>query len=472
MINTYINPVYNHPAPDPFVFKHCGEYWCTFTGMQPDGRCFGILKSTDLVHWAYCGSAMDRLAAEQLEYADTCYWAPEVTYDNGKFYLYYSVGDEENMQIRVALSDEPGGPFVDSGSRLTSEKFAIDAHVFTDEDGRRYLFYTRDELTRPRIGTGTVMDRLMTPFELAGQPNPVTLAQFDWQIYDPQRANKGGVCWHTLEGSFVLKHNAQYYQMFSGGNWQNESYGVAYAVTADLNQTGEWRQVVDGVRTFPLLRTIAGEGILGPGHNSVVRGLDNRELFCVYHRWNQQTRERVMAIDRLTWEDDRLVIQGPTSQLQAAPRPPKIRGFAGFMTLNGAWNTTDEAACSTLPDSCTRLPLAGEAQVIEVSIRQLDCDPNGRYGFALADKNSLLEAWIDPEHRQLEIRAGGEAEIVNLPDPFNASAFHLLRIETGGGQVQIKLDWLAWHGRLAVVADELRFMAVDGRVELRGFAAA
>src|SRR5205085_8285521 len=110
------------------------------------------------MHWSAVGGAMEPLP-EQHPY----YWAPEVVYDNGRFYLYYSVGDEERMQIRVAIADHPAGPFEDSGKALTAEPFAIDGHVFVDDDGARYMFYATDFLDRAQIGTGTVVDRLRDP---------------------------------------------------------------------------------------------------------------------------------------------------------------------------------------------------------------------------------------------------------------------------------------------------------------------
>lgn len=323
MTQVYKNPVYPHSCPDPFVLKYAGEFWCYFTGMQPEGRCFGILHSPDLVNWRSVGSAMDRLAPGVLPYPDTCYWAPEVTFNNGTFYMYYSTGDETNMQIRVATASQPHGPFVDSGKRLTSEVFAIDAHVFTDDDGSCYLFYATDYLDHDRIGTGTAMDRMLDPFTLEGRSHPVTRARYDWQIYDPQREAKGGVCWHTLEGPFVLKHHGRYYQMFSAGNWHNDSYGVAYGVTSDLSATAEWEQPVDGVNILPLLRSFPEHGIIGPGHNSVVRGPDDQELFCVYHRWQSETQERVLAIDRMIFGEDGPLVHGPSYDWQQAPHQPE-----------------------------------------------------------------------------------------------------------------------------------------------------
>ncbi len=105
---TFTNPVYPHNFPDPFILKFRGEYFAFCTDFAPDGNVFTVLRSRDLVNWTQIGSAM-----KSLENDSPFYWAPEVTYYNGKFYLYYSVGNETLMEIRVAVSDQPDGGFVD-----------------------------------------------------------------------------------------------------------------------------------------------------------------------------------------------------------------------------------------------------------------------------------------------------------------------------------------------------------------------
>ncbi|HET6511599.1 MAG TPA: family 43 glycosylhydrolase, partial [Candidatus Kapabacteria bacterium] len=241
---------------------------------------------------------------------------------------YYSVGNETYMNIRVATSADPAGPYFDSGKVLTSQQFAIDAHVFRDDDGQHYLFYATDFLEYSRIGTGTVVDRLVDPFTLEGDPRPVTRAKFDWQVYDPARKEKGGVRWHTVEGPFVVKRKGIYYEMFSGGNWQNKTYGVSYATTDDLDMRNEWDQHCDGEKTLPILRTISADdnntAVNGPGHNSVVMGPSNLEQFVVYHQWDTDVSNRVLSIDRLDWVGAEMLVLGPTTKLQEAPAMPAM----------------------------------------------------------------------------------------------------------------------------------------------------
>lgn len=479
---TFQNPIYPLPCPDPFVLKHRGAYWCYFTGCLEAGRCFGILYSPDLVNWQPVGGALEPLPGEA-----TKYWAPEVLYDNGRFYMYYSVGNEERMHLRVAVAEQPQGPFIDSGQRLTQEEFAIDAHVFSDDDGSRYLFYATDFLDHDYIGTGTVCDRMLNPFTLAGNPRPVSRAKYDWQVYDPQRAEKGGVRWHTVEGPFVLKRKGRYYQMFSGGNWQNTTYGVSFAYSEQLDQGDEWEQVCDGEQVLPILRTLPSHGVIGPGHNSVVRGPDNRQLFCIYHRWVEEPEPgRVLAIDRLDWDGAGMVVLGPTTTPQPRPQPPTRAYFMGgdpagesltvaglgpdWTTQGGRWEQRGGAAVQASEDlaeiSTAHLALESDAFLLEVTVQALSAGPppeagRGTYGLHLeGEAGQLFSLALHPGGGSLEaaaeLQAGGEAQTLALPASFLAGVDHLLRLEVDGMQARLAMDGLPWwNGTLAGTPQQL-----------------
>lgn len=447
MQHTYQNPVYPANFPDPFVLKYCGEYWAYCTGTWSDERWFGVLHSRDLVAWQPVGGAIEPLVGTW-----PCQWAPEVVYHNGRFLMYYSLGNEATMHIRVAMAEQPEGPFVDSGRQLTREPFAIDPHVFVDEDGARYLFYATDFLQHSHIGTGTVCDRLLDPWTTAGTPRPVTRARYDWQVYDPQRAEKGGVRWHTVEGPFVLKRKGRYAQMFSAGNWQNPSYGVSYALSERIDAPGEWAQVADGAQVLPVLQTIPGQ-VIGPGHNSVVRGPDNLQLFAVYHRWSPAIAARTMALDRLDWAGDRLLVFGPSTTPQPAPAPPTILDrFAPqaeglgprWSCVGGHWHAVGGAALQQqiAGRAEATLLLPGPAWVCEISLRALDPGGVGGYGLALSDGDGpLLCALIAPGQQRLRIVQPDLPEQGwNLPADFAPEVFHLLRVTLDRRRFTLALD--------------------------------
>jgi GH43 family beta-xylosidase len=484
---TYENPVYHQELPDPFVLKFCGEYWAYGSGLQENGRAFPIVRSRDLVHWEEAGYALEALPGD----AD-CYWAPEVTYDNGRFYLYYSVGDEEWMEIRVAVAEHPGGPFVDSGHRLTTEPFAIDAHVYQDDDGTRYLFYAIDYLEHTHVGTGTARDQMLGLFTLAGEPRPVTRAAHDWQVYDPNRAEKGGVRWHTIEGSFVLKHKGLYYQMFSGGNWQNVSYGVSYAISDSLDRPGEWSQVADGERVLPILRTIPGK-VIGPGHNSVVRGPDNLQLYCMYHRWSVAGEIRQLAIDPLDWAGERMLVLGPSTGLQPVPLAPSFADFfdeereeepgEAWCCIGGSWRTHGGAARqeATTGTAEARYDVGAPSFVAEVSLRALegrsDSDNLSAFGAALhGERGSQFRFMLVPEKEAAVVSwqtdQGWQGEEIALPSGFKPTAYHLLRVETDGLHVRLRLDEAAarWEGWLAEEVNSVTLRTEEMAAAFAGFA--
>jgi len=420
---TYTNPVYPHSFPDPFVLKHRGEYWGYCTGLQPDGRAFGVIRSRDLVDWEPLAGAMEALPGEH-----PCYWAPEVTYFAGRFYLYYSVGNEERMEIRVAVAEHPAGPFVDSGRRLTAEPFAIDAHVFADVDGSRWLFYATDFLDSSHVGTGTVRDRLLDPFTLEGSPRPVALPRYDWHVYHPNRPEKGGVRWHTVEGPFVLRRKGVLYEMFSGGNWQNPTYGVSYATARALQDPGEWTQAADGSAVLPILRS--GGEVVGPGHNSAVRGPDNRQLYCVYHRWSADRKDRVLAIDPLDWAGERMLVLGPTTAPRPAPGPPAI---ADLLEAPAVLGRGEEIRYET----------GSPSFLVEVSAR-------GGAGIVLWDR---------------------DREVLRLETP-SGSFFRLLRLEVVGPRIAASLDEGApfFQGILEGSVTGLSLTALETPAEFSGFA--
>ncbi|NHC45485.1 glycoside hydrolase family 43 protein [Motilibacter aurantiacus] len=313
MPTPYRNPVFDGYFADPFVLRTADGYVAYGTGAVVDGRAFEVLTSPDLVSWASAGGALELLADPSLG-AD--YWAPEVAEHDGRWWMYYSVGHgDKGHHLRVAVADTPTGPFVDTGANLTpDERFAIDASPFRDADGTWYLFYARDVLEGDRVGTMVAVDVLEDMTRLRGEPRTLLRPSGDWQIFLREREMYGQVYdWHTLEGPFVRAHAGRYYLFYSGGNWGEESYGVAYAV-AD-SPLGPWAEPA-GVP--PLLRTVPG-AVLGPGHNCVVQGPEGQDV-VVYHAWDTGRTARRMCLDPVVWDDSGPRVLGPTYGPTVLPR--------------------------------------------------------------------------------------------------------------------------------------------------------
>ncbi len=314
MPRSYTNPVYADYFADPFVLLHEGRYYAYGTGDAVGGRVFPMLGSPDLVHWEALGGALVPPGA------GAAFWAPEVAARDGRFYLYYSMasreGDETHL-LRVAVADAPAGPFIDSGKLLLpNEGFTIDAHPFCDpRDGRWYLFFAKDFFD-DRSGTALAVVPLNNDMiSVAGPVTTVLRASGDWQIYERDRALYGQkfVAWHTLEGPFVRFHDGRYYCFYSGGAWTGPGYGVGVAVADSV--LGPYDEPVSG----PCVLRGVSDHIIGPGHNSVVRGPDGETDFVVYHAWDAAHTARRLCIDPLRWTPDGPRCAGPTWTPQNLP---------------------------------------------------------------------------------------------------------------------------------------------------------
>ena len=294
-------PVYAGYFADPFVLRTPTGYIAYGTdpsrtlgaSLPSDGRQFQMLTSPDLVHWTDAGGALIPLPAR----LGTDYWAPEVAYREGQYWLYYSLGyGDKGHHLRVAVADDPIGPFVDTGVNLTPrEAFAIDAHPYRDVDGSWYMFYSHDVLVGPRVGTMLAVDRLATMTSLAGQATTIVRPDADWQIYQLARPMYGRIFdWHTLEGPSVVRHDSRYYCFFSGGSWKDASYGVSWAESD--HPLGPWRRLPEARR---ILRTI-GHEMIGPGHNSVTVAPNGTDVIA-YHAWDADLTARRLHLSPLRW---------------------------------------------------------------------------------------------------------------------------------------------------------------------------
>ncbi len=316
ILKAHANPVYAAYFADPFVWVAGETYYAVGTGAadaegESLGKAFTILQSEDFYSWHFAANALVR---PDPALGDT-FWAPEVARHEGQFYLYYSVGHgDKNHQLRVAQAESPFGPYQDLGISLINPEgcpFAIDPHPFQDDDGQWYLFYARDFLDTAggRAGTALMVAKMDGMTRLVDEGNVVLRARSDWQRFQKNRSMYGRVWdWHTLEGPCVRKYEGHYYCFYSGGRWENETYGVDYGVAAHV--MGPYSDV--GNEGGPrVLRTVHGK-VTGPGHNSIVSGLDGQSQYIVYHAWNKDMTKRQMCIDRLFWTSDGPRCEGPT----------------------------------------------------------------------------------------------------------------------------------------------------------------
>ncbi len=172
---TYQNPLsLNDPktgpavsCPDPAIIKQGRDWfdvWYLYCTGDPlnsnDKDQNGNLKnhlissyvSVDLIHWTYIGDVLKTLPA-WIGNVNTNLWAPAIKHFNDKYYLYYTAPTTQQggSAIGVATSEDPAGPWTDSGGPVVAPepnpynnaflRAVIDPDEVEDDSGQRYISY-------------------------------------------------------------------------------------------------------------------------------------------------------------------------------------------------------------------------------------------------------------------------------------------------------------------------------------------
>lgn len=80
------------------------------------------------------------LDLKDVPWASKQLWAPDAAYKNGTYYLYFPARDKQGVfRIGVATGTSPVGPFKAEPQPIRGA-YSMDPSVFTDDDGRSYLY--------------------------------------------------------------------------------------------------------------------------------------------------------------------------------------------------------------------------------------------------------------------------------------------------------------------------------------------
>ncbi|MDQ0640967.1 xylan 1,4-beta-xylosidase [Pedobacter sp. W3I1] len=208
---------------DPTIFLDKGVYYLYGTSSDEG---FLVYSSNDLKNWIKPvgknkGFALKKGGA----FGSKGFWAPQV-FKRGKTYFMAYTADE---QIAIAHSNSPTGPFVQEELKAISGiGKQIDPFVFTDTDGKNYLYHVKLDRGN-RIFVAELKDDFSdvipetTSACLAGTETWENTAKTDWPV---------------TEGPTVIKKENLYYLFYSANDFRNPDYAVGYATSS--SPTGPW----------------------------------------------------------------------------------------------------------------------------------------------------------------------------------------------------------------------------------------
>lgn len=275
----YHNPVLKgyYADPDCIYSKKTGRFYIYPTSDGFDnwsGTYFKTFSSFDLVHWKAEGVILD--LKKDVGWAVRTAWAPCIIEKkaNGSYGYFYCFTAAQ--KIGVAVSDNPAGPFKDSGRALINSKpdgvpggQEIDPDVFHDpQSGKDYLYWGNGYLAVAQLSRDVT-----------------SIKTSSIKVMSPD---------HTFrEGAHVFYRNGLYYFLWSEDDARSENYRVRYAVA----------QSPTGPLTIPesnlMIEKSPGDGIYGTGHNSTIHVPGTDDMYIVYHRFNYTERNRYGPSRRL-----------------------------------------------------------------------------------------------------------------------------------------------------------------------------
>ena len=180
------------------------------------------------------------LAVTDIPWAGRQLWDSDVAFKNGKYYLYYSLKDKNDVfHIGVAISEKPEGPFLPQENPIKGS-YSIDPCVFEDEDGAHYIYFGGlwgGQLQRYRNNKAIECGQEPADNEPALCPKVVRLTddmlEFNAEPQDLLILDENGEPLTAgdhdrrfFEASWMHKFNGKYYFSYSTGNTHLLCYAI------------------------------------------------------------------------------------------------------------------------------------------------------------------------------------------------------------------------------------------------------
>lgn len=306
---------------DPVMIRENSTYYLFATGWGID-----VWSSDDMKNWTKENAVFDvapQWAVDAVPTFKGHMWAPDISFHNGLYYLYYSVSafGKNTSCIGVATNktldpDDPDFKWVDHGKVIESfpgkdNWNAIDPNLILDDDGTPYLFFgsfwdgvKRVRLTPDLLSVDEDVNKLPTVATRKGRPA-------DQSASEGESSVDAGA--NAIEGPFVFK-KGDYYYLFASIDYccRGEKSTYKMIVGRSKKLTGlfvdkDGREMAHGGGTIVLKGDKNWHGV---GHNAVV-SFDGKD-YLVFHGYdandggNPKLLIREIHWDKEQWPDVKL----------------------------------------------------------------------------------------------------------------------------------------------------------------------
>jgi arabinan endo-1,5-alpha-L-arabinosidase len=294
---------------DPVIIREADAFYVFCTG---GGRREGVIPirtSKDMINWTRSGSVFDKLpdwAVKEIPGASGA-WAPDISFFNDKFHLYYSISTfgRNNSAIGLATNktldqSRPNYKWVDQGLVVRSyegkDDFnAIDPQLVIEDAKKVWLcwgsFWGGIKMKRIDPTTGKLSAENDTLYSLCSRPR--------------KGPHQTPPVEGAVEAPFIVRHG-EYWYLFASYDFccrgvkstYNVVVGRSDKVTGPyMDRTG--KPMTEGGGTLVIEATTPNWR--GPGHEAVLQ--DKTGDYLIFHAYHGVTGRPELKISTMTWED-------------------------------------------------------------------------------------------------------------------------------------------------------------------------
>jgi arabinan endo-1,5-alpha-L-arabinosidase len=299
---------------DPVMIRQGDTFYVFCTGGSVRrGGFIPIRCSKDLCHWTRCGAVFEQLpkwATSEVP-GTRGIWAPDISYFNGKYHLYYTISTfgKNNSAIGLVtnVTLDPNSPtylWQDQGMVIRSRAGetnwnAIDGNLILEGNDRAWLswgsFWGGIKMRRIDRSTGKLSNEDTTLYSIAARPRGST--------------NQSPFNADAIEAPFIVKH-CEYWYHFASFDFccrgRDSSYKIMVGRSKQvigpyIDKNGQ--PMAQGGGSLLLDATEGGRWV-GPGHCAVVQDISGDYLvFHAYDSKSERSRSE-LKISTIVWEHE------------------------------------------------------------------------------------------------------------------------------------------------------------------------
>lgn len=304
----------NISVHDPVIIKQDSLYYIFCTG-----NGIASWSSEDMIHWKHekpVFAEAPKWAVEAIPGFKRHIWAPDISYYNGLYYLYYSVSafGKNTSAIGVATNktlhtDSPDYLWIDHGKVIQSipgktNWNAIDPNLITEKNGTPYLAFGSFwdglklvKLNKDRLSVAESLDHLPT---IASRKKSSNTSE-NLPAVEGNPVDAGG---NAIEGAFIFKKN-NYYYLFASIDYCCKGSKSTYKMIIGRSKNVQGPYLDEA--GLPMAQgggTILLQGDqnwYGVGHNAVFT--DQKTDYLVFHGYDAADRGiSKLRIEKLSWD--------------------------------------------------------------------------------------------------------------------------------------------------------------------------